>query len=127
MKPPSVEKYLPVIETVSSLLDPPPATPTRSRSRVLFRVTELFDGLGNVPPSFSTAWTVGYSNVGYQILAYALEAITGGKKFANMVKSDVIDKLGLEHTYYEKPPDDLGVIVKGQETGWTYSLGEASP
>ncbi|KAK8137563.1 beta-lactamase/transpeptidase-like protein [Apiospora sp. TS-2023a] len=87
---------------------------------------QLFGGLGNVPPSFSTAWTVGYSNVGYQILAYALEAITG-KKFANMVQSDVIDKLGLEHTYYQKPPDDLGIIVKGQETGWTYSLGEASP
>ncbi|KAK8047495.1 beta-lactamase-like 1 [Apiospora saccharicola] len=91
-----------------------------------FLIIELFDGLGNVPPSFSTAWTVGYSNVAYQILAYALEAIMS-KKFANMVQSDVIDKLGLERTYYQKPPDNLGIIVKGQETGWTYSLGEASP
>lgn len=87
---------------------------------------EFFDGLGNVPPSFSTAWTVGYSNVGYQILAYALEAMTG-KKFADMVQSDVIDKLGLDHTYYEKPPDALGVIVDGQQAGWNYSLGDASP
>ncbi|KAK8067253.1 beta-lactamase-like 1 [Apiospora hydei] len=70
---------------------------------------QLFDGLGNVPPSFSTSWTVGYSNVGYQILAYVLEAITG-KTFAAMVQSDVIDKLGLAHTYYQKPPDNLGII-----------------
>ncbi|KAK7966229.1 beta-lactamase/transpeptidase-like protein [Apiospora aurea] len=87
---------------------------------------QLFDGLGNVPPSFSTSWTVGYSNVGYQILAYVLEAITG-KKFADMVQSDVIDKLGLGHTYYQKPPDNLGIIVSGQQDGWNYSLGEASP
>ncbi|KAK6833475.1 beta-lactamase-like 1 [Apiospora arundinis] len=87
---------------------------------------QLFKGLGNVPPSFSTAWTVGYSNVGYQILSYALEAITG-KKFANMLQSDVIDKLGLEHTYYQKPPDNLGIIVQGQQSGWNYSLGDASP
>ncbi|KAK8001726.1 hypothetical protein PG991_013948 [Apiospora marii] len=87
---------------------------------------QFFEGLGNVPPSFSTAWTVGYSNVGYQILAYALEAMTG-KKFADMVQSDVIDKLGLNHTYYQKPPDALGVIVNGQQSGWNYSLGDASP
>ncbi|KAK8031994.1 beta-lactamase/transpeptidase-like protein [Apiospora arundinis] len=87
---------------------------------------QLFKGLGNVPPSFSTAWTVGYSNVGYQILSYALEAITG-KKFANMLQSDIIDKLGLEHTYYQKPPDNLGIIVQGQQSGWNYSLGDASP
>ncbi|KAK8101485.1 beta-lactamase/transpeptidase-like protein [Apiospora kogelbergensis] len=87
---------------------------------------QFFNGLGNVPPSFGTAWTVGYSNVGYQILAYALEAITG-KKFANMLQSDVIDKLGLKHTYYQKPPDNLGIIVQGQQSGWNYSLGDASP
>ncbi|KAK8017738.1 beta-lactamase/transpeptidase-like protein [Apiospora rasikravindrae] len=87
---------------------------------------QLFDGLGNVPPSFSTSWTAGYSNVGYQILAYALEAMTG-KKFADMVQSDVIDKLALGHTYYQKPPDNLGVIVSGQQAGWNYSLGDASP
>ncbi|KAK8041068.1 beta-lactamase/transpeptidase-like protein [Apiospora phragmitis] len=87
---------------------------------------QFFDGLGNVPPSFSTAWTVGYSNVGYQILAYALEAMTG-KKFADMIQSDVIDKLNLGHTYYQKPPDNLGIIVEGQQPGWNYSLGDASP
>ncbi|KAI0102500.1 beta-lactamase/transpeptidase-like protein [Nemania sp. FL0031] len=89
--------------------------------------TQVFAGLAIVPPSFVPSHTPGYSNLGYQLLAYALEAITG-KKFATMLKSDVLGKLGLEHTYYDQtPPDELGVIPPGNEAGWNFSLGEANP
>ncbi|KAI0891918.1 beta-lactamase/transpeptidase-like protein [Annulohypoxylon nitens] len=87
---------------------------------------EFFTGLANVPPSFSPSWTAGYSNMGYQILAYALQAITQ-KQFAPMLQSDIIDKLELQKTFYQKPDDGLGVIPEGQEDGWSYSLGESSP
>ncbi|KAI1210140.1 beta-lactamase/transpeptidase-like protein [Annulohypoxylon truncatum] len=88
---------------------------------------EFFTGLSNVPPSFSPSWTAGYSNMGYQILSYALEAITQ-KQFAPMLQSDIIDKLELQHTFYQKPDDDsLGVIPEGHEDDWSYSIGEASP
>ncbi|KAI2464940.1 beta-lactamase/transpeptidase-like protein [Annulohypoxylon bovei var. microspora] len=87
---------------------------------------EFFTGLANVPPSFSPSWTAGYSNMGYQILAYALEAITK-KQFAQMLQSDIIDKLELQHTSYQKPDDALGVIPDGHEDDWSYSIGEASP
>ncbi|KAI1130611.1 beta-lactamase/transpeptidase-like protein [Nemania abortiva] len=89
--------------------------------------TQIFAGLGIVPPSFVPSQTPGYSNLAYQILAYALEAITG-KKFEAMLKTDVIAKLGLDHTYYdETPPNELGVIPPGSEAGWNFSLGEANP
>ncbi|KAI0835961.1 beta-lactamase/transpeptidase-like protein [Hypoxylon sp. FL0890] len=87
---------------------------------------QFFTGLANVPPSFAPSWTAGYSNMGYQILSYALEAITR-KQFADMLQSDVIDKLNLEHTFYQKPDDALGVIPQDQEDGWGHSIGEASP
>ncbi|KAI1459690.1 beta-lactamase/transpeptidase-like protein [Annulohypoxylon moriforme] len=87
---------------------------------------EFFTGLANVPPSFSPSWTAGYSNMGYQILAYALQAITK-KEFAPMLQSDIIDKLGLRKTFYQKPDDALGVIPEGHEDDWSYSIGEASP
>lgn len=64
--------------------------------------------------------------MGYQILAYALQAITQ-KQFAPMLQSDIIDKLELQKTFYQKPDDGLGVIPEGQEDGWSYSLGESSP
>ncbi|OTB10938.1 hypothetical protein K445DRAFT_386396 [Daldinia sp. EC12] len=90
------------------------------------RNTQFFTGLGNVPPSFSPSWTTGYSNAGYQILSYALEAITR-KQYPEMLQADIIDKLGLEHTFYQKPDDKLGVIPQGQEDNWSFSIGEASP
>lgn len=88
---------------------------------------ELFEGLRLVPPSWAPYTTPGYSNLGYQLLAYALEQITG-KKFPDMLRDDVLTPLGLAHTYYSKPPDDaLGVIPNGGEAGWAFDLGEASP
>lgn len=87
---------------------------------------EFFSGLAGVPPSFSPSWTAGYSNAGYQILSYALEAITK-KRFAAMLQADVINKLGLKNTFYQKPDDKLGVIPQGQEDNWSFSIGEASP
>jgi CubicO group peptidase (beta-lactamase class C family) len=88
---------------------------------------ELFAGLGNVPPSFASSHTPGYSNLGFQLIAYALEDITR-KRFADMLQNDIIRKLGLNHTYYNQvPPNQLGVIPPGNELGWNFSLGEASP
>lgn len=86
---------------------------------------ELFTGIADVPPSFAPSQTAGYSNLGYQFLAYALEAIKE-RNYTEMVE-DIINALDLTNTYYRKPPDDLGVIPEGAMTGWNYSLGEASP
>ncbi|KAL7619718.1 hypothetical protein AAE478_010260 [Parahypoxylon ruwenzoriense] len=88
---------------------------------------QFFTGLANVPPSFAPSLTAGYSNMGYQILAYALEAITQ-RPFAAMLQEDVIDALALNRTFYRKPDDDtLGVIPQGAEDNWSFSIGEASP
>lgn len=64
--------------------------------------------------------------MGYQILAYALEAISK-KRYADMLQTNIINKLQLQHTFYQKPEDKLGVIPQGSEDNWSYSIGEASP
>ncbi|KAI0487180.1 beta-lactamase/transpeptidase-like protein [Xylaria cf. heliscus] len=88
--------------------------------------TQLFAGLAVVPPSFTPSHTPGYSNVGYQLLAYALEAIKS-RSFSEMLKSNVLQKLGLNHTYYDLAPRHLGVVPPGNDAGWNFSLGEANP
>ncbi|KAI0401904.1 beta-lactamase/transpeptidase-like protein [Xylaria palmicola] len=88
---------------------------------------QIFAGLAIVPPSFAPSHTPGYSNLGYQLLAYALENIRG-RDFAEMLEANVLQKLGLAHTYYTRtPPRHLGVIPPGNEAGWNFSLGEANP
>ncbi|EON95975.1 putative beta-lactamase family protein [Phaeoacremonium minimum UCRPA7] len=88
--------------------------------------TEFFDGLSKVPPSFAPWQTPAYSDVAFQILAYALESIVG-KDYDNMLQDDILSKLGLNHTYYQKPPDSVGAVPNGTKTTWSYSLGDGSP
>ncbi|KAI1292978.1 beta-lactamase/transpeptidase-like protein [Xylaria venustula] len=94
---------------------------------ILCNRAEIFAGLALIPPSFASSHTPAYSNLAYQLLAYALEAITM-KNFAQMLETDVLLRLGLNHTYYlTAPPAKLGVIPPGNEIGWNFSLGESSP
>lgn len=85
----------------------------------------LFEGLANVPPSFAPSQTAGYSNLGYQFLAYALESITG-KNYTEMIENDIIGALDLGNTYYRDAPAARGIIPAGFESAWNYSLGEAN-
>jgi hypothetical protein len=44
-----------------------------------------------------------------------------------MLQTNILDKLGLKHTYYSTPPGSVGALPPGNSTGWYYSLGEGSP
>ncbi|RYP62804.1 hypothetical protein DL771_009580 [Monosporascus sp. 5C6A] len=87
---------------------------------------EFMNGIASVPPSFAPSLTAGYSNAGYQLLAYALEAIKG-RNFTEMIERDIIDALKLSSTYYRNAPIERGILPNGSEPGWNYSLGEANP
>ncbi|RYP80035.1 hypothetical protein DL770_006394 [Monosporascus sp. CRB-9-2] len=87
---------------------------------------EFMTGITSVPPSFAPSLTAGYSNAGYQLLAYALEAITG-RNFTEMIEQDIINALNLSSTYYRNAPMGRGVLPRGSQAGWNYSLGEANP
>lgn len=78
-------------------------------------------------PSFPPWQTAGYSDIGYQIFAYALEALTK-KKFVDVFNDRVIKPLGLQHTFYENAPITAGIIPGSlNETYWYAHLGDASP
>ena len=88
---------------------------------------EFFKGLDTMYPSYAPWQTATYSNVAYQLLAYALENISG-KNFSDVLSDRVIKPLGLKRTYYEKPSDSVGVLPGAEkDTYWSVSLGEASP
>jgi CubicO group peptidase (beta-lactamase class C family) len=88
---------------------------------------EFFKGLDIMYPSYPPWQTATYSNVAYQLLAYALENITG-KSFVDILTDRVIKPLGLNRTYYESAPEGYGVIPGTvKDTYWNVSLGGASP
>lgn len=88
---------------------------------------EFFVGIESMYPSFSPWQTAAYSNIGYQLLSYALESMTG-KRFVDVLNDRVIKPLGLTHTYYENPLPSVGIIPTGViEDYWWVNLGDASP
>ncbi|KAI8956896.1 beta-lactamase/transpeptidase-like protein [Daldinia sp. FL1419] len=89
--------------------------------------TQFFEGLGKLPPSFSPFVTPTYSDIGYTLLGYALEQMTG-KAFGTIVQDRVIKPLGLNRTFYTTPKDSLGIIPGGRyQTVWAFNMGNESP
>ena len=39
-----------------------------------------------------------YSNIGYQVLSYMLETLSGGKPYAEIIRARILDPLGMTHT-----------------------------
>lgn len=78
-------------------------------------------------PSYDAWQTPTYSNVAYQLLAYALENISG-KNFTDIMYDRVIKPLNLSRTYYTTPPNEVGIIPGSiKDTYWNVSLGDANP
>ncbi|KAI1122379.1 beta-lactamase/transpeptidase-like protein [Nemania abortiva] len=89
--------------------------------------TQFFAGLKKLPPSFSPFVTPAYSDIGYVLLGYALEKMTG-KPFQRSFEDKLVKPLNLSHTFYTTPNDSLGVIPGGRYlTTWAFNMGNESP
>jgi CubicO group peptidase (beta-lactamase class C family) len=77
-------------------------------------------------PSYPAWSTPTYSNVGYQLFAYALESITG-KPFAEVLYNKVLTPLNLTNTFYWWANETLGIIPGTvNSTQWSAYLGDAN-
>ncbi|KAI3324067.1 beta-lactamase/transpeptidase-like protein [Xylariaceae sp. AK1471] len=89
--------------------------------------TQFFEGLKKLPPSFSPFVTPAYSDIGYTLLGYALEQMTG-KPFQQSFEDKIVKPLNLNRTFYNTPDDSLGVIPGGRYlTTWAFNMGRESP
>ena len=85
---------------------------------------QLFAGLGKLPPSFPPFATPTYSDLGFTLLGFIAERVSG-KSFEALMKEKVLDPLNLKHTFYRKPDNALGVIPgNANQTTWAGDLGE---
>jgi len=74
-------------------------------------------------PITSTSRTPIYSNMAFQLLAYAVENITG-QSFANLVHEYLLKPLNLERTLLDNPVNDTNAVVVD---GWDLVLGDEAP
>jgi CubicO group peptidase (beta-lactamase class C family) len=93
----------------------------------LTRREAFFEGLATMYPSFKPWATPSYSNMAYQLLAYALENISG-KPFHEILAQRVLVPLNLTHTFYFVANDSVGIIPGNvNESYWRVYLGEGNP
>ena len=85
---------------------------------------QLFAGLAKLPPSFAPYTTPVYSDLGFVLLSYVAERITG-KDYKTLISDSILKPLNLTHTFVETPDDSFGIIPGTKRaTLWAASLGE---
>lgn len=90
-------------------------------------LAEFFNGLLQSHPIVPTSSTPIYSNAAYQVLAYALEAMTG-QDYQYLLKKNLLEPLGLTRTFYNTPDISLGVIPSsGGQQYWNFAMGDETP
>ncbi|CVK94620.1 uncharacterized protein FMAN_03645 [Fusarium mangiferae] len=91
---------------------------------------EFFQGIMTQSffPITSTANTPVYSNVAYQILAYALEGMTG-KPFSKSFQSSLLNPLSMRRTSLEAPKSKDNAMVPENEqlSWWNITTADGSP
>lgn len=97
--------------------------PLAYRSGELSLVVEAMTLLLSRPPVTSVFHMPSYSNMAYQLLAYAIESITG-QSFADTVTKALVEPLGLSRTFLSNPGNDSNAIIA---EGWTEDLGDENP
>ncbi|GMG06452.1 unnamed protein product [Aspergillus oryzae] len=80
-----------------------------SGNQLLMTHPEFFDGILKSHPILHTSSTPIYSNPSFQILGYALEAMTN-QTYKSLLQRDLIKPLGLSRSSYDKPEDDTAII-----------------
>ncbi|KAI7762389.1 hypothetical protein LZL87_006784 [Fusarium oxysporum] len=80
--------------------------------------TAFFDAIRTHHPVEAAFSTPIYSNIGYQIMAYALENITG-TTYTDILSRQLILPLGLNSTSYAKPANtDSSIIPDSPSSSW---------
>ncbi|KAK4154675.1 beta-lactamase/transpeptidase-like protein [Chaetomidium leptoderma] len=101
-----------VVRCGSGLLKPGPCSRAESMRYVL-----------QTWPLASSYRTPNYSNMAFQLLAYAVESITG-TPFQDLVTEQILNPLNLTRTFVTHPGNDSNAVVVD---GWDIDFGDLDP
>lgn len=89
---------------------------------------QFFEWFATRHPVFAPSTIPIYGNIAFQLLAYALENITG-KSYSTLLEEKVLRPLGLSRTSTTPPLDESRCVIPGTPTStlWDYNFGEVGP
>ncbi|KAI3577493.1 beta-lactamase/transpeptidase-like protein [Fusarium oxysporum f. sp. albedinis] len=87
---------------------------------------DFFERFGERPPVYAPyAVNPVYSNVGFAIMGWVIEKVSGMPS-GEFIKKEIWDPTGMKNTFYKKPDDSLGFIPVDDEW-WNATLGYGDP
>ncbi|WJG34905.1 beta-lactamase/transpeptidase-like protein [Fusarium oxysporum Fo47] len=87
---------------------------------------DFFERFGERPPVYAPyAVNPVYSNVGFAIMGWVIEKVSGMSS-GEFIKKEIWDPTGMKNTFYKKPDDSLGFIPVDDEW-WNATLGYGDP
>jgi len=90
--------------------------------------TAFFKGFLTRHPVFAPSTTPVYSNVAFQILAYAIENMTNNGTFSSILSKDILKPLRMTRTSTSPPNSSIVAIPSGDEdSGWGVDLEDMTP
>ena len=92
------------------------------------RLLAFFRGFLDRHPVFAPSTTPIYSNIAFQILAYALENLADNKSFCSILSNKILKPLHLDRTSISHPNSSVMAIPKNiTRTDWDTDLGDETP
>ncbi|KAJ4139707.1 hypothetical protein NW768_001050 [Fusarium equiseti] len=83
---------------------------------------DLLEQVNLRPPVYSPFTNPVYSNVGHALLGLVLEAVED-MPYEDIVKRDILDVVGMRHTYVDKTPPQKDLFIPETEPTWNSTLG----
>ena len=89
----------------------------------------FFKGFLDRHPVFAPSTTPIYSNVAFQILAYALENMTNNKSFGSILSKKILKPLHMDGTSTSQPKNSSVGAIPGNtpRSGWDTDWGDETP
>ena len=86
---------------------------------------DLFKDVDNRQPLFAPNAQSTYSNLAFELLGLALQNVTG-IPYEEQIKSSVLTPIGMKHSGFTAPPDDMAAIPNG-DNYWDVEEGVQNP
>ncbi|KAF4446898.1 UPF0214 protein yfeW [Fusarium austroafricanum] len=82
---------------------------------------DLLEQVNLRPPVYAPFTNPIYSNIGFALLGLVIEA-SEGKPFEDVIKRDILDVVGMKHTYVDKTPPVEDLFIPNKEPTWNSTL-----
>lgn len=77
-------------------------------------------------PVFAPQTTPVYSNLGYRLLGYILEKLSGSR-YDSLLQSSVFEPLGMSHTTARVPSGEGSWVIPDSGSVWFQDVGDEMP